>query len=310
MQAAEPGRFQRLRARYEWLDHVARAAIRYDKAKGDFYAAGVTYFTIFALFPLLMVGFATGGVMLAGRPALMAEIEHRIRSTVSGEFGQQLVALMDSAIDSRTSLGLIGFATAAWVGLSWVNRLRDALSQMWEQREEDSGFVATKLSDLTAMVSVFIAVSLSLALTVVSDPAVMRTVLRWAGFGEAPGLGNALQDLSRVLSWMVIWLLFTWMIARLPRQSLSLRSSIRAGLLASLGFELFKAVGAVYLQAVMHGPAGVTFGPVLGLMVFAYFTARLVLFSTAWAATAAPEATGKAVGADGADREADQGVDR
>ena len=33
------------------------------------------------------------------------------------------------------------------------------------------------------------------------------------------------------------------------------------------------------------GPAGATFGPVLGLMVFAYITARLILFATAWAAT-------------------------
>ena len=28
-----------------------------------------------------------------------------------------------------------------------------------------------------------------------------------------------------------------------------------------------------------------TFGPVLGLLVFAYITARLVLFATSWAAT-------------------------
>jgi membrane protein len=35
----------------------------------------------------------------------------------------------------------------------------------------------------------------------------------------------------------------------------------------------------------VHGPAGATFGPVLGLMVFAYITARLILFATAWAAT-------------------------
>jgi len=29
----------------------------------------------------------------------------------------------------------------------------------------------------------------------------------------------------------------------------------------------------------------IAFGPVLGLMVFAYITARLILFATAWAAT-------------------------
>jgi membrane protein len=39
---------------------------------------------------------------------------------------------------------------------------------------------------------------------------------------------------------------------------------------------------------VLHSPAGATFGPVLGLMVFAYVTARLLLFATAWAATTNP----------------------
>lgn len=65
-----------------------------------------------------------------------------------------------------------------------------------------------------------------------------------------------------------------------------MRSSARAALIAAVGFELFKQVASIYLRTVMHGPAGATFGPVLGLMVFAYITARLILFSTAWAATA------------------------
>ena len=55
--------------------------------------------------------------------------------------------------------------------------------------------------------------------------------------------------------------------------------------MAAVGFEIFKQVASIYLQSVMHGPAGTTFGPVLGLMVFAYITARLILFATAWAAT-------------------------
>ena len=39
----------------------------------------------------------------------------------------------------------------------------------------------------------------------------------------------------------------------------------------------------------LRSPAGATFGPVLGLMVFAYVTARLLLFATAWAATSDPD---------------------
>lgn len=281
----EQGRLARLRARYPWLDHLVRAGVRYDGAKGDFYAAGITYFTIFALFPMLMLGFAAAGTLLANRPRVMADIEQRIRSTVSGELGQQLVQLMDSAIDSRTSVGVIGLATAAWVGLSWIGNLREALSQMWEQRGEAESFVSTKLSDLAALASAFGAIALTIALSALADAALMTKVLEWMGMPDAPGLGTLLQLVSRVLSWGVSWLLFTWMIARLPRESVSFRSSVRAGLMAAVGFELFKFAGAIYLRAVLHGPAGATFGPVLGLMVFAYITARLVLFATAWAAT-------------------------
>ena len=49
--------------------------------------------------------------------------------------------------------------------------------------------------------------------------------------------------------------------------------------------ELFKQLGSIYLKVVLRSPAGATFGPVLGLMVFAYVTAYLVLFCAAWAAT-------------------------
>ena len=73
---------------------------------------------------------------------------------MSGDLGQQLVKLMDSAIESRTSVGIIGLATAAWAGLGWMANLREALSQMWGMpRHEPPGFVRTKLSDLVAMLS-------------------------------------------------------------------------------------------------------------------------------------------------------------
>ena len=151
---AKPGFLDRLRARFGWFDRVMRAQERYDDSKGDFYAAGITYFTIFALFPLLMVGFAAGGFVLASSPSCSPRSRCRSRSNVSGDLGQQLVNLMDSAIESRTSVGVIGLATAAWAGLGWMANLREALSQMWGQtRGEPPGFVRTKLSDLVALLS-------------------------------------------------------------------------------------------------------------------------------------------------------------
>lgn len=282
----KPGVLDRLRARFRWFDRAMLAQQRYKDRKGDFYAAGITYFTIFALFPLLMVGFSVGGFILANQPDLMAEVQERVRSSVSGDLGAQLVELMDSAIASRSTVGVIGLATAAWAGLSWMANLREALSQMWEQRHEPAGFVATKLSDLLALVSAFVALTLTIGLTALSKAAPMKTVLGWLGLQDVPGLGMVLQVASWAAAIVISWLLFTWIIARLPRESVSFRSSLRAGLIAAVAFEIFKQVASIYLQSVLTGPAGATFGPVLGLMVFAYITARLILFATAWAATA------------------------
>ena len=282
---AKPGILDRLRARYGWFDHVMRAQERYENSKGDFFAAGITYFTVFALFPLLMVGFAAAGFVLSRNPELLADIEVQIKSRVSGDFGEQLVSLMESAIESRTTVGVIGLATAAWAGLGWMANLREALSEMWEQRHEPANFIRTKLSDLLALVSTFVAIIITIGLTALSDPELMRNVLEWFGISDVSALGGVLRVASLVMSLLIAWLLFSWIIARLPRESVSLRSSVWAGLVAAVGFEVFKQVASIYLQTVMHGPAGATFGPVLGLMVFAYITARLILFATAWAAT-------------------------
>jgi membrane protein len=283
---AKPGVMDRLRARFAWFDRVMLAQERYNDSKGDFYAAGITYFTIFALFPLLMVGFAAAGFVLASRPDLLAEVTMKIKGSVSGDLGTQLVSLMESAIDSRTSVGIIGLATAGWAGLGWMANLREALSQMWGlQRGEPPGFVKTKVSDLLALLSAFAAIVVTVALTALGNRTVMRTVIEWLGIPEFTGLGVLLRIASLVVSLGISWLLFTWIIARLPRESVSFRSAARAGLLAAVAFEIFKLVASVYLSSVLQGPAGATFGPVLGLMVFAYITARLILFATSWAAT-------------------------
>src|SRR4029078_9997759 len=254
---SKPGILDRLRARYRWFDHVMRAQERYQDSKGDFYAAGITYFTIFSLFPVLMVAFAIGGFVLAGQPDLLAEIEDKIKSTVSGDSAQQLVTLMESAIKSRTSVGIIGLATAAWAGLGWMANLREALSQMWGlMRHDPPGVLRTKLSDLVAIVGFFVAIVVTIALTALGSSDLMRHVLEWLGLENVPGVGLALRVASLLVSILISWLLFLWVIARLPREKVSLRSAMRAALMAAVAFEIFKQVGSIYLRSVVTGPAG------------------------------------------------------
>jgi membrane protein len=285
---AQPGILDRLRARFGWFDHLMRVYQRFDERNGGFLAAGLTYYTIFALFPLLMVTFAVVGFMLSRRPQLLITIDNHIRSSVPGALGQQLVDLMNSAIDARASVGIIGLATAAWAGLGWMSHLRAAVTEMWwEQHLESPGFVRNKISDLIAMVGTFVVIAVTVGLTALGQAAPMRAVLRWLEIPKFSVFGEVIFMITSILvSLLVSWMLFTWMIARLPRQKVNLVQSMKAGLIAAVGFELFKQVASIYLQIVLRSPAGATFGPALGLMVFSYITAYLVLFATAWAAIA------------------------
>ncbi|OBF10539.1 inner membrane protein YhjD [Mycobacterium sp. 852002-10029_SCH5224772] len=287
---AKAGTLDRLRVRYGWLDHVIRAYQRFDERNGGFFAAGLTYYTIFALFPLLMVGFAVFGFVLARRPQLLSTIDDHIRSQVSGTLGNQLQELMNSAIDARTSVGVIGLATAVWAGLGWISHLRQALTEMWwDSNIESPGFVRNKFSDLLAMLGTFAVIVATVALTTVGHAAPMATLLKWLGVPQFEVFDWLFWVFSIAIATLVSWLLFTWMIARLPREKVSFVDSMRAGLIAAVGFEVFKQVGSIYLKTVLRSPAGAAFGPVLGLMVFAYITAYLVLFCTAWGATASTD---------------------
>ncbi len=133
--------------------------------------------------------------------------------------------------------------------------LREALSQMWAQHRE-SNFVGNKLSDLLALVSAFLAMVVTIGLTVLGDPALMRKVLRWIGLHDGALLGSGLRVISIVVSVSISWLLFSWIISRLPREPVPFRRSMRAGLLAAVGFEIFKQVASIYRSPCSTGPPG------------------------------------------------------
>ncbi|EME14844.1 inner membrane protein YhjD [Rhodococcus triatomae] len=279
------GFLERRRQQWFWLDHVIRAAGRYQDQKGDYFAAGITYFSVFALFPLLMVGFAIAGFVLVENPSYIESIHDAVTEAMPGDLGDQINELIDSAIAARATVGVIGLLTAAYSGLGWMANMREALTAMWDQHHPRSNFVVTKLKDLSKLVGLFVAVVVSVGLTVLAQGGIVRRVAEYLGIDDLGWVQFLLQIASSVLAVVITWALLTWVIARLPREPVTLRSAAKAAVIAAIGFELFKRLGVIYLQSVTGGPAGSTFGPIIGLLVFIYFSARLVLFATAWAAT-------------------------
>lgn len=281
-------RIQRAVGRRPWLDHVIRAGGRYRARRGDHYAAGITYFTVLSLFPLLMVAFAIAGFVLAGNQELFDELQSKIVENMPGELGTQISDLVDQAVESRGTVGVLGLLTGLWTGLGWMANLRAALTEQWEGELPDGGnFLTSKISDLGALIGLGLALTLSLALSAVGSGGLGAQVVEGLGLGDVPGMGVLLRLVSILLAVLASWAVFVWIIARLPRTKVTLASAARAGLLGAVVFELFKYVASIYLRSVLQSPAGAAFGSIIGLMVFSYITYRIILFATAWAATAA-----------------------
>ncbi len=276
-----------------WLDHLVRAVGRYQRQRGDYYAAGITYFTVLSLFPLLMIAFAVAGVVLSSNPELLEELRAKIVENIPGSFGTQLNDLVDQAVQSRRTVGVLGLVTGVYSGLGWMANLRAALTEQWEQKSPDGNWLRTKVSDLGALVGLGLAFGVSLGLSALASSTLGTRLLDSLGLGDAPGAGVLLWLLSTLLGFLASWAVFAWVIARLPREPVTLASAAKAAALAAVVFEVFKIVASIYLRSVLSSPAGATFGSIIGLMVFSYVTYRIVLFATAWAATAAenePEA--------------------
>lgn len=276
-----------------WLDHLVRAAGRYQRQRGNYYAAGITYFTVLSLFPLLMIAFAVAGVILSSNPALLGELQAKIVENIPGSFGTQLNDLIDQAVESRRTVGALGLVTGVYSGLGWMANLRAALTEQWDQKSPDGNWLMTKLSDLGALIGLGLAFTVSLGLSALASSSLGSQLLDDLGLGDLPGAGVLLSLVSIALGFLASWAVFAWVIARLPREPVTLASAAKAAGLAALVFEVFKIVASIYLQSVLNSPAGATFGSIIGLMVFTYVTYRIVLFATAWAATAAenePEA--------------------
>ncbi|WP_280298482.1 inner membrane protein YhjD [Nocardia neocaledoniensis] len=279
-----------------WLDHLVRAGGRFQSQRGDYYAAGITYFTVLSLFPLLMVAFSVAGFILVGRPELLNELQDKVVEN-SGEFADQINDLIDQAINSRGTVGVLGLLVGLYTGLGWIANLRAALTEQWATKSPEKPWWRSKLSDLGALIGLGLAFVVSLGLSAVASSGLGAKVLEAVGADHLPGASLVLSALSIALGLLASWAVFAWMIARLPREPVSLRSAMRAAALAALAFEVFKFIAAIYLQMVLRSPAGATFGSIIGLMVFVYTTYRILLFATAWAATSAENERAAAIAA-------------
>ncbi|WOC11228.1 YhjD/YihY/BrkB family envelope integrity protein [Gordonia sp. MP11Mi] len=282
--AGLPALFEQLKTRWTWLGRVLGMQDHYNARRGNVYAAAISFIGILSLVPVLMVTFAAAGFVLASRPELIADITDAVVRNVPGSLGTQLNEIIDSAIDSRRTIGIVGLASAALTGLGWMGLTRNALSDMWGGRRKRNA-VLGKAVDLGMFVSLGLLFVVTIGLTVATTGPVGAWVIETLGIDDTSWGQVLLRAASIVVSVCATWLLFAVVLSRMPLQRVPVRVVASSALAVAVIFEVLKSLGAVYLSSVLSSPAGAAFGPILGIMVFAYLASRIVLYAAAWSAS-------------------------
>ena len=275
----------KLRRKYPWLDHLVRANEAFTERYGNHYAAAITYFSVLSVIPILMVAFAVVGLAVNGDHDVIQKITDSINGSVPSGLQPLVKGITDAAVNSGSGVGIFGLLIALYSGIGWMSNLRDALTAQWGQEKKQLPVVSTTIKDLLSLVGLGIALVVSFALTAAGS-GIGQYLLELVGLADDTWAIVTLRIGTIVLGLLANTLVFLWVIARLPRESVALRSAIKGAVFSAVGFVILQQVATLYLASVTKSPAAALFGPVIGLLVFANLVSRFLLFVTAWTATA------------------------
>ncbi|MFG1643023.1 YihY/virulence factor BrkB family protein [Amycolatopsis sp. NPDC049252] len=253
---------------------------RYRERDGDHYAAAMTFFSLLALVPLIMVAVSVAGFVLAGDRLLAAELDRVIAASLPPELGGQVTSVVHTVVGERGRIGLLALAVAVYSGWSWISNVRDAVTAMLGQERTPRPLLRGIAADVLALAGVGIAMAVSFGLASLTGAA-------GAWLLDLTGLAGGFAHVVLVAGSLLLglaanWLVIAWCLARLPRRPLPLRSTLRPAGAAAVGLGAIQQAGGLYLHLLGRSPAVATFGTLVGVLLFGYLIVRWLLMVTVW----------------------------
>jgi membrane protein len=285
-----------------WAAHLVRTFERFNSRMGAQFGAAITYFSILGVIPVLMLGFSIAGFVLTiSRPDLLDPLATAIADALGSadpETRDNILSVIENALRTFTAIGIVGVVSALYSGAGWMANLRNGVRAQWRQdfdlRDTSGNVVTRTLLNLVELLGVVVAVVLTFVLTSLSA-ALTDDVLDWLGAGHIGWLSPVLRLIPVIVSIGAGWLLFLYLYAVLPETRVPWKIVRQGALIGAVGLAILQYVTSFVVARFSNSPAALIFGPVIALMLFFNFFARLILLVAAWIATANPEAADEEV---------------
>ena len=255
---------ERFRANHGWFDVAYRTSKRFGEDEGPTFAAALTYYTFFSIFPLLLFGTAALGYITFGNEVLQD------RLIESGLKGIPLLreALTEQTLEDiqerRGSIAVTGLALALYTGTGVIVALSNALNQINHVAKERNFFQKRLISVLwLGVLGLGALASLTLSVLRGFFPGPLAVILGTTG--------------AVALSTLIFALAFRFLTVK----EQTWRDVLPGAVVAAIGFEILKQVGSLIVE---RGAAnrGATFGAFAGaatLLIASYLISQIVLMS-------------------------------
>lgn len=270
---------------------------RYNSRLGPAFAAGITYFSVLSMVPILMFSFAALGMTLTVlRPDLMSTVQQQITSALADETISDLVGeLVTQAFSQWATVGLAALITAAYSGSKWVGHLKRAVRVMWatdfESGAGKKNFFVELLINLLIFIGLLVCIVFSIGMATIGST-FSRDVIEWLSWESIPGIGVFFTLLTIGLSFVASWILMAFLFMVLPNQPARPRPWLVGTLLGAVALTVVQRIAGflVSLFTPEDGEGKLTsaafFGPVIVLMLLFNIIASCILISASWVGSA------------------------
>lgn len=257
-------RLENARASYGGVDVAVRTFKRFSEDDGGFYAAALTYYVFFSIFPMLIFAAAVLGFVTDLYPQVEADLLERSFDSfplVSAIIDEEV---LDSIQRGAGRLAALSIVLTLYSGTGAVAALGHALNKIHRVEEEGNTlqkrFTALKWLALLAVMVVASLVVTSLAKIVAAG------VTPVVGFLAGLGLNV---------------LIFLTAFKFLPRFRRTWAEVLPGALIAGAIFELLKYAGTLYLDrgAAARSATFGAFATAAGLLVASYLLAQVTLLA-------------------------------
>ncbi len=252
----------------------------YVKDRATIYAAGLAYYTMFAIAPLLVFTTAIAGRVI-GRSAAGEQITLQLQYLVGPELADFLGTVVTTLTDrtTNTTAALLSVGALLWTAGGIFNQLKTALNLLWgladvRPRNAREWVVLARYRAIPfLMVFVF---GLLLSLSVLLDALLLAVSARFEVL--FPNVATLLPGLGRLIIPVLTFITFLLVFKFFPNAYSRTRDVAVGAAVTTALFVLRRSLLLLFLSLTDTGSLYGAASSIVILLVWVYFSAQILLF--------------------------------